>query len=113
MEGKTVFEKIICGEIPSEIFFENEHAAVIGDINPQAPTHVLIIPKKKIARIGEADRDDVLLLGELLLAAKEFAKLRGLVGFRLVINNGRQAGETVPYLHIHLLSGRPMAWPPG
>ena len=113
MEEKTIFEKIIHREIDSEILYEDATAVVIRDINPQAPTHALIVPKKRISRVAEAEEEDAILLGKLLLVAKEFAKAKGLEGFRLVINNGRQAGETVPHLHIHLLSGRPMAWPPG
>ncbi|MDR2738076.1 MAG: HIT domain-containing protein [Puniceicoccales bacterium] len=113
MEERTIFERVIDGEIPAEILLENEAAVVIRDINPQAPTHALIIPKRKIRRIAAAEDSDVELLGKLLLLARDFAKISNLEGFRLVINNGRQAGETVPHLHLHLLSGRPMAWPPG
>ncbi|MDR1432989.1 MAG: HIT domain-containing protein [Puniceicoccales bacterium] len=113
MEDKTIFEKIIDGEVPSEILYEDAIAIVIRDIDPQAPTHALIVPKKRISRIAEAEEEDAVLLGKLLLAAKKFAKANGLDSFRLVINSGHQAGETVPHLHIHLLAGRPMAWPPG
>ncbi|MDR1595758.1 MAG: HIT domain-containing protein [Puniceicoccales bacterium] len=113
MEGETFFDMIVSGEVSVEILLENEYAVVVSDINPQAPTHVLIIPKKKVERISEASSDDAYMLGQLLLTAKEFSEMRELSGFRLVINNGRQAGETIPYLHVHLLSGRPMAWPPG
>ncbi|MDR1401713.1 MAG: HIT domain-containing protein [Puniceicoccales bacterium] len=113
MDEKTIFEKIIAGEVAAEVLLENEVAIIIRDINPQAPIHVLIIPKKKISRVGEATSEDGNLLGELLLVAKDFANANNLPSFRLVINSGRQAGETVPHLHIHLLSGRPMAWPPG
>lgn len=110
---KTLFEKIIDREIPAEILLENQHAIVIRDINPQAPTHVLIIPKKAIPRIADATHQDLEALGNLLLTAKEFAKAQQLGnGFRLVINNGKDAGETVPHLHLHLLAGRPMGWPP-
>ncbi|MDR1173178.1 MAG: histidine triad nucleotide-binding protein [Puniceicoccales bacterium] len=113
VQEKTIFEKIISREIPADIVFENDIAVVIRDINPQAPVHALIIPKRKIDRIEAAQDEDVELLGKLLIVARDFAKSHNLVGFRLVINNGQQAGETVPHLHIHLLSGRPMAWPPG
>jgi histidine triad (HIT) family protein len=113
VEEKTIFEKIISREIPADIVFENDIAVIIRDINPQAPVHALIIPKKRIDRIEAARDEDAELLGKLLIMAKNFAKSHNLAGFRLVINNGRQAGETVPHLHIHLLSGRPMAWPPG
>jgi histidine triad (HIT) family protein len=113
MEERTIFEKIIGREVAAEILLENQDAMVIRDISPQAPVHVLIIPKVKIARVSEASNNDVEILGNLLLTAKEFAKSNHLSSFRLVINNGRQAGETVPYMHVHLLAGRPMAWPPG
>jgi histidine triad (HIT) family protein len=113
VDNRTIFEKIIAGEIPSEILWEDEDAIIIRDINPQAPTHALIIPKRRISRVGEAEDGDVEILGKLLLRAKKFAQSHNLANFRLVINNGIQAGETVPHLHIHLLSGRPMLWPPG
>jgi histidine triad (HIT) family protein len=113
VEEKTIFEKIISREIPADIVFENDVAVIIRDINPQAPVHALIIPKRRIDRIEAAQDGDAELLGKLLIMARDFAKSHNLTGFRLVVNNGRQAGETVPHLHIHLLSGRPMAWPPG
>ncbi|MDR2735507.1 MAG: histidine triad nucleotide-binding protein [Puniceicoccales bacterium] len=114
MENRTIFQKIIDGEVKSEILFEDEFCLVINDINPQAPTHVLIIPKKVIPRVSEATDEDVVIIGKLLLAARDFAKKRSLgSGFRLVLNNGPMAGETVPHLHVHLLAGRPMSWPPG
>jgi histidine triad (HIT) family protein len=110
---KTIFEKIISREIPANIVFENDIAVIIRDINPQAPVHVLIIPKRRIDRIEAAQDGDVELLGKLLIMARDFAKSHNLTGFRLVINNGKQAGETAPHLHIHLLSDRLMGWPPG
>jgi histidine triad (HIT) family protein len=113
VEGKTIFEKIISREIPADIVFENDIAVIIRDINPQAPVHVLIIPKRRIDRIEAAQDGDEELLGKLLIMARDFAKSHNLTGFRLVVNNGQQAGETVPHLHIHLLSGRLMTWPPG
>jgi histidine triad (HIT) family protein len=113
VDERTVFEKIIAHEIQAEVLMENDFALVIRDINPQAPTHVLLIPKKKIGRIADSSDVDCELLGALLLMARDFAQKNGLNSFRLIINNGLQAGETVPYLHVHLLSGRPMAWPPG
>jgi histidine triad (HIT) family protein len=110
----TLFEKIIAREIPADIVFEDDSVLAFHDINPQAPTHVLIIPKKVIPRIGEAQEEDQLLLGYLLLKAGEVARKLNLEnGFRLVINNGRDGGETVPHLHCHLLGGRPLEWPPG
>lgn len=111
---KTLFQKIIDQEIPGEILYEDELCAAIVDKYPKAPTHVLIIPKKLIVRLGEAAEGDASLLGHLLLVAKDQAKKLGLKnGFRIVINNGPDAGEAVPHLHVHLLGGRGMEWPPG
>lgn len=113
--SKTLFQKIIDREIPARIAHEDEHCLAIHDINPQAPVHVLVIPKKPIARVGAATLDDQAVLGHLLLAAGVVAKKLGLEqnGFRLVVNNGRDGGETVPHLHVHVLGGRPLGWPPG
>ena len=114
MPKKTLFQKIIDREIPGHIEYEDERCIVLHDINPQAPTHLLIIPKKPIARISAAETEDAALLGHLLLTAKHIAKkLHCSSGFRIVINNGRTAGETVPHLHVHLLAGRSLHWPPG
>jgi len=111
----TLFEKIIARQIPAKIAYEDNMVLAFHDINPQAPTHVLIVPKKAIARLALAESQDEALLGHLLLKAAEIAAKLGLqeTGYRLVINNGRDAGESVPHLHCHLLGGRPMAWPPG
>ena len=111
----TLFEKIITREIPSEIIYEDDLVLAFNDINPKAPTHVLIIPKKPIPRIAEAEPEDHHILGHLLLKAREIAGELGLHenGFRLVINNGSDGGETVPHLHLHILGGREMTWPPG
>jgi histidine triad (HIT) family protein len=112
--SKTLFEKIIAREIPAQIVYEDDSFLAFRDINPQAPTHVLIVPKKVIPRIGEAEAADGPLLGQLLLAAAEVAGRLGLKrGYRLVINNGADGGETVPHLHCHILGGRHMEWPPG
>ena len=112
---KTLFEKIAAREIPAAIVFEDESVLAFRDINPQAPTHLVIIPKKLIPRIAEAQADDQKLLGHLLLKAAEVAAKLGLdkTGYRLVINNGKDGGETVPHLHCHILGGRHLAWPPG
>jgi len=112
---KTLFEKIVAREIPAQIVFEDDLVLAIRDINPQAPTHLLIFPKQPVPRIAEATPDDHKLLGHLLLKAAEVADKAGLKkgGYRLVINNGTDGGETVPHLHVHLLGGRHMAWPPG
>lgn len=113
----TLFEKIIAREIPADIVFEDDDALAFRDISPQAPTHILVIPKKPIPRVGEASDEDQALLGHLLLTAGKVATELGFnsseEGFRLVINNGKNGGEAVPHLHIHLLSGRQMQWPPG
>ena len=112
---KTLFQKIIDREIPAKLAHEDEHCLAIHDINPQAPVHVLVIPKRLISRVGEAKVGDQALLGHLLLTAAGLAKKLGVAesGYRLVINNGRDGGETVPHLHVHLLGQRPLAWPPG
>lgn len=113
----TLFEKIIAREIPADIVYEDDDALAFRDISPQAPTHILVIPKKPIPRVGEAEAEDQKLLGHLLLTAGQVATELGFnstnEGFRLVINNGKNGGEAVPHLHIHLLSGRQMQWPPG
>jgi histidine triad (HIT) family protein len=112
---KTIFQKIIDREIPAKIAFEDDLCIAIHDVNQQAPVHVLVIPKKHIARVGEASPADQALLGHLLLTAATVAKKFSLAesGYRLVINNGPDGGESVPHLHIHLLGQRPLAWPPG
>jgi histidine triad (HIT) family protein len=111
----TLFERIAAGEIPAQIVRNDDDVLAIRDINPQAPVHILVIPRKPIARIGQADADDDALLGKLLLAAREIAREEGIEesGYRLVINNGPNAGESVPHLHVHLLGGRSLDWPPG
>jgi len=113
--SKTLFEKIVTREIPAQIVFEDDLVLVFRDISPQAPTHVLVVPKKPIPRIAEATADDHKVLGHLLLKAAEVAEKLGLKqnGYRLVINNGPDAGEAVPHLHLHILGGRKMDWPPG
>ena len=113
--SKTLFEKIIAREIPASIVYEDDRVLAFKDINPGAPTHVLIVPKKPIPRIAEAQAEDQQVLGHLLLKAAEVAKQLGLAqgGYRLVINNGPDAGESVPHLHLHILGGRRLAWPPG
>ncbi|MGZ4961764.1 MAG: histidine triad nucleotide-binding protein [Limisphaerales bacterium] len=111
----TIFDKIIAKEIPANIVYEDEMVLAFKDIKPGAPTHILVIPKKCIPRIADAQPDDHKVLGHMLLKATEIAKKAGLgqSGFRLVINNGPDAGESVPHLHLHILGGRSMAWPPG
>ncbi len=111
---KTLFEKIIDREIPADIIFEDELSIVIKDISPQAPTHLLIIPKKVIPKLSDSTAEDQSILGHLMLVAGQIADQLGLdETFRLVVNNGAKAGQSVFHLHLHLLSGRPLNWPPG
>ena len=111
----TLFEKIASREIPARIVYEEEDLIAFHDANPQAPVHVLIVPKRAISRIGEAGDGDAALLGRLLLASRKVAEITGVLqsGYRLVINHGPDAGESVPHLHVHLLGKRQLAWPPG
>ena len=111
----TIFEKIIAREIPAKIIWEDEDAIAFEDVNPQAPVHVLIVPKKVVPRLGAASEADRALLGKLLLVAGDLAKQMGIekTGYRVVINSGPDAGESVPHLHVHLLGKRALAWPPG
>ena len=111
----TLFERIIAREIPAKVALETDDYIAIHDAQPQAPVHVLIIPKQVIRRVGEAAPDDGALLGKLLLATQEVARQTGILesGYRVVINSGRDAGESVPHLHVHVLGGRVLGWPPG
>ena len=110
----TLFEKIIAREIPAKIVHEDDDVLAFHDVNPQAPVHVLIVPKRVIPRLADASASDEVLLGKLLLTAKKIAKDLGLTnGYRVVINNGPDAGESVPHLHVHVLGKRALAWPPG
>lgn len=110
----TIFTKIINKEIPADIVYEDEHCLAFKDINPQAPTHLLLIPKTPIEKLSDANDEQQLLLGHLMLAAGKIAREQGFEdAFRLVINNGEKAGQSVFHLHAHLLSGRPLSWPPG
>lgn len=112
--GKTIFQRIIDREIPAQIEYEDDRCLAFHDINAQAPTHVLIIPKKPLVNLAAADDSDGELLGHLLLTAKSLAaKLSLPRGFRIVINNGPDGGQTVDHLHLHLLGGRALTWPPG
>jgi histidine triad (HIT) family protein len=109
-----LFCKIAAGAIPVERVYEDERVLAFPDINPQAPTHVLVIPKQHIPSHAQAAAEDTEVMGHLLWAAGEIARKKGLAkGYRLVINSGPDAGQTVDHLHVHLLGGRPMGWPPG
>jgi len=109
-----LFCRIIAGTIPSSKIFEDDHTFAFADINPQAPTHVLVVPKKHIASLDHASPDDINVLGHLHAVAAEIARGKGLSkGYRTVINTGDDGGQTVDHLHVHLLGGRSLSWPPG
>ena len=109
----TIFDKIIKKEIPANIHYEDDLCMAFDDINPQAPVHILLIPKKAIISHKEVETNDQSLMGHLLIKAKEIAQKHKLNGYRLVVNTGREGGQTVDHLHIHILGGRHMKWPPG
>ena len=111
----TLFTKIIKREIPADIVYEDEHCLAFRDINPQAPVHILLIPRKEIATMNDVKPEDTAVLGHMMLKAAEIAKKEGIAdkGYRLVMNTNSHAGQTVYHIHLHILGGRPMAWPPG
>ncbi len=115
MQEKTLFQRIIDREIPAKIVFEDELSLAFADINPQAPVHLLVIPKKPIPSIDEIEEEDIPLIGHLFRVIRRLAEEHGLneKGYRVVSNCGPLAGQTVPHLHYHLLGGRAMGWPPG
>jgi histidine triad (HIT) family protein len=111
---KTIFQKIADKEIPARLVHEDDLCVAFHDVAPQAPIHILIVPRQLIVRVGEAEASDQALLGHLLRVAGQVARQLGLAkGFRLVINHGPDGGESVPHLHVHLLGGRALGWPPG
>ncbi len=111
----SIFSKIIAREIPARIVFEDDRCLAFHDVDPKAPVHILVVPKKEIPRVAATELADEALLGHLIRVAQTVAKSEGLheTGFRLVINNGPDGGESVPHLHIHVLGGRQLGWPPG
>ncbi len=110
----TIFSKIINREIPADIVYEDELCLAFRDVNPQAPVHILVIPKKPIARMIDATDEDETLLGHLYLSANKIARQEGIEdAFRLVVNNGEGVGQSVFHLHVHILAGRSFTWPPG
>jgi len=113
--SETIFSKIIAREIPADIVYETDQVLAFRDINPQAPVHILIIPKKPIATLNDLDAADTELLGQMFLAARQIAIEQGVAeaGYRTVLNCNRDGGQDVFHLHLHLLAGRQMAWPPG
>ncbi|MGJ8670079.1 MAG: histidine triad nucleotide-binding protein [Oceanococcus sp.] len=112
--SKTLFEKIIDREIPGDIVHEDEHCVAFRDINPAAPMHVLLVPRKPIPRLCDSTAEDAALLGHMMLVAPKIAEQENLGdAFRLVVNNGEKAGQTVFHLHLHIIGGRGLQWPPG
>lgn len=111
----TIFGKIATGDVPADILYEDEHVVAFRDLNPQAPTHVLVIPRKPIRTLNDVGVDDAELIGRLFLAAAKVAEQEGIAadGYRTVINCNAGAGQTVYHLHVHVLGGRPLQWPPG
>ena len=113
MADDTIFGKILRGEIPCDEVYSDEQCLAFRDVAPQAPVHVLVIPRKPIESLRSAAAEDEALLGHLLLVAARVAKQEGLDDFRTVVNSGANAGQTVFHLHVHVIGGRPLAWPPG
>ncbi|MCP4508126.1 MAG: histidine triad nucleotide-binding protein [Fuerstiella sp.] len=110
----TIFAKIINGEIPADIVYEDEHCLAFRDVNPQAPTHVLLIPRKPVESLDHLTADDSVLMGHMMLTVPEVARKLGISdGYRTIINTGKHGGQTVFHLHIHILAGRNLTWPPG
>ncbi|MEQ1569385.1 MAG: histidine triad nucleotide-binding protein [Myxococcota bacterium] len=111
----TVFQKIIDRQIPADVVYEDDHVLAFRDVNPVAPVHVLVIPKKPLRNVSDAGAEDVELLGRLLAVAAKVAAREGLdhTGYRVVTNNGRDAGQSVDHLHLHVIGGRSLSWPPG
>ena len=115
MADETIFSKIIRREIPADIVYEDEQALAFHDVSPQAPTHILVIPKEPLESVADAREQDAALLGHLMVVARRVACDEEILedGFRLVVNTGKDGGQTVPHLHVHILGGRPLSWPPG
>lgn len=111
--SETIFSRIIDREIPADIVYEDDQCLAFRDANPQAPTHILVIPRKPIARLSDAEKEDEALVGHLFLVANQVAAAEGLEDFRVVVNNGAGAQQTVFHLHIHVIGGRAFTWPPG
>ena len=109
----TIFQKIIDREIPADIVFEDDRSLAFRDVNPQAPVHILVIPKRAIAKVADMEESDKELIGHLFWVARQVAAQENVEDFRLVVNNGAGVGQTVFHLHVHLLGGRGMSWPPG
>lgn len=113
-DNRTVFKKIIDGDVPAKLIYQDEHCLAFRDIDPRAPTHILVIPRKEIRSLAEVEEQDAGLLGHLMIAISRIAKEQGLDnGFRVVTNSGKWGGQSVDHLHFHLLGGRQLSWPPG
>ena len=113
MQANCIFCRIAAGQAPAEIIYQDERIVAFRDLHPKAPTHVLIIPRQHIISVAQAEAADAALLGELLLAAAKIAQDEGLAGYRLVTNIGPEGGQSVFHMHVHLLGGRRLGWPPG
>ena len=113
MEENTIFDRILNGEIPCEEIYKDEKCLAFKDVEPQAPVHILIIPRKRIKSLNEAERIDIELLGHLLFVTKKVANLAGIKEWRTIINTGEKAGQTIFHLHLHIIGGRALKWPPG
>ncbi|XP_004570155.1 adenosine 5'-monophosphoramidase HINT1 [Maylandia zebra] len=112
--GDTIFGKIVRKEIPANLIYEDDQCVAFPDVSPQAPTHILVVPKKPIVQLSQAEDDDAALLGHMLIVAKKCAQDAGLSkGYRIIINDGPDGGQSVYHIHIHVLGGRSMGWPPG
>ena len=115
MAEDTIFDRILRGEIPADIIYEDEYCIAFRDIQPKAPVHILVIPRQGLRSLQDAEDEHTQVLGRLLVAARKVAAMEGIgaTGFRCDVNAGADAGQEVPYLHVHVLGGRPLAWPPG
>lgn len=113
MREKTLFQKIADNELPADLVYEDDRCVAFRDINPVAPVHVLVVPRKPIRRADAIEAEDEALVGHLFIVAREVAQQEGLTDYRLVMNNGAGAGQSVFHIHLHVLGGRPLTWPPG
>ena len=113
MSDATVFDQILAGEIPSSEVYSDEHVYAFDDISPQAPVHVLVIPRRRIVDLSEIEESDAELLGRLFLGARKVAEIKGVKDFRVVLNSGAGVGQSVFHIHLHVLAGRDFSWPPG
>jgi histidine triad (HIT) family protein len=113
MPEKSIFKKIIDKEIPADVVYEDDLCLAFKDVSPRAPTHILVIPKKEIASVAQLGDEDADLIGHMWIVIRDLGRKLNLAGYRVVVNCGREAGQSVDHLHYHILAGRPMSWPPG